>query len=387
MILNGVSLLMKKAFFYLFFFLFIFNFCFAETAKPSVNATSAIAIDSNSGRILYEKNAFSKKPMASTTKIMTILVAVENNSLDEIVTISKKAANTGGSSAHLVAGKKIKLSELLYGLMLKSGNDAAVALAEHTSGSVEEFAKLMNEKAVEIGALNTNFVTPHGLDTTNHYSTAYDMAIIAAYALKNPIISKIVSTAERTMYFEDGSSVYLNNTNKLLSLYNGANGVKTGYTGMAGKCLIGSATRENWQVITVVFGEPSSSSRINDTVKLLDYCFDNYDLLDLSTLYKLDFKINVEKGKKNSIVPIYNSSLILPITAKEKKAITIRKSYSKELVAPIAKSQLIGKIDFMLNDILLGTIQLVSDEYIERLNYKDYYNKLLNNFLTAKYLY
>lgn len=377
---------MKKIFIGLLTTILLFTSSLAIT-KPTVNATSAIAIDSNSLRVLYEKNAFSKKPMASTTKVMTIIVAVENNSLDEIVTISKKAAGTGGSSAKLKAGQKIKLEELLYGLMLKSGNDAAVAIAEHTAGSVEEFAKLMNEKAIELGALNTNFVTPHGLDTNNHYSTAYDMAVITAYALQNPIIAKIVSTSEKTMYFEDGSSVYLNNTNKLLSLYNGADGVKTGYTGMAGRCLIGSATQNNWQVITVVFGEPTSSSRINDTIKLLDYCFNNYTLVNLCDLYQPNFKININKGKKSNITPTYESSLILPLTEAEKKAITIRKSYLEELTAPINKQQVIGKIDFMLNDVLLGSIKLTSNEEIKRLDCIDYYNILLDKFFERNYLY
>jgi len=378
---------MKKICTYILTILILLSSSFAITKKPIVDATSAIAIDSNSLRVLYEKNAFSKKPMASTTKVMTIIVAIENNSLDDIVTISKKAAGTGGSSAHLKAGKSIKLEELLYGLMLKSGNDAAVAIAEHTAGSVEEFAKLMNKKAIELGALNTNFVTPHGLDTNNHYSTAYDMAIIASYALKIPIIAEIVSTTSRTMYFEDGSSVYLTNTNKLLSLYNGADGVKTGYTGMAGKCLIGSATQNNWQVVTVVFGEPSSSSRLNDTIKLLYFCFNNYTLIDLCNLYHPNFKINIKKGKKDNITPIYEKSMIIPLTKQEQKAITIRKSYSEELIAPIAKNQTIGKIDFMLNDVLLGSIKLLSNEEIGKLNYKDYYNILLDKFFESKYLY
>lgn len=378
---------MKKFFICVFAVILLFTSSFAVPKKPSVDATSAIAIDSNSLRVLYEKNAFSKKPMASTTKVMTIIVAVENNSLDDIVTISKKAAGTGGSSANLKAGKKIKLEELLYGLMLKSGNDAAVAIAEHTSGSVSEFAKLMNKKAIELGALNTNFVTPHGLDTNNHYSTAYDMAIITAYALKNPIISKIVSTTSRTMQFEDGSSVYLTNTNKLLSIYNGADGVKTGYTGMAGKCLIGSATQNNWQVITVVFGEPTSSSRLNDTIKLLDYCFDNYKLVNLCDLYDITFKIKIEKGKKDNITPKYENSIILPLSDTEVKAVTIRKAYSEELIAPIYQNRTVGKIDFMLNDELLGSINLLSTEEIKKLDYKDYFDIILDNFFEGNYLY
>lgn len=379
--------MIKKIFIYCLSILFLFTPSLSITKKPTVNATAAIAIDSNSLRVLYEKNAFTKKPMASTTKIMTIIVAIENNSLDEIVTISKKAAGTGGSSANLVAGKKIKLEELLYGLMLKSGNDAAVAIAEHTAGTVLEFAKLMNEKAIEIGALNTNFVTPHGLDTNNHYSTAYDMAIIAAYALKNPIIAKIVNTSEKNMHFEDGSSVYLSNTNKLLSLYAGADGIKTGYTGMAGRCLVGSATQNNWQVITVVFGEPTSSSRLNDTIKLLDYCFDNYSQIDLCTIYNPNFKINIEKGEKDKISLKYETPLLIPLTEQEKKAVTIRKSYSLELVAPINENQTVGKIDFMLNGTLLGSIKLLSNEKVEKLNYKDYYSILLDNFFEVKYLY
>ncbi|MBE5812844.1 MAG: D-alanyl-D-alanine carboxypeptidase [Clostridiales bacterium] len=378
---------MKKTFISFLTIILLITPTLAITNKPVINATSAIAIDSNSFRILYEKNAFSKKPMASTTKIMTIIIAVENNNLDEIVTISKKAAGTGGSSAHLKAGKQIKLEELLYGLMLNSGNDAAVAIAEHTADSVENFAKLMNKKAIELGALNTNFVTPHGLDTNNHYSTAYDMAIIAAYALKNPIISEIVNTTSKDMKFTDGTSVFLSNTNKLLSLYNGANGVKTGYTAMAGRCLIGSATQNNWQVITVVFGEPTSSSRLNDTIKLLDYCFDNYSLVDLCELYTPQFKINIKKGKKINVTPKYANSLVLPLTKSEEKSITIKKSYSDELIAPIKQNQIIGKVDFMLNDVLLGSVKLLSSESVERLSYKDYYNILLDNFFEGKYLY
>jgi len=378
---------MKKTYIYFFALMLLITSSFATTKTPSINATSAIAIDSNSLRILYEKNAFSKKPMASTTKIMTIIIAIENNSLDEIVTISKKAAGTGGSSAHLKAGKEIKLKELLYGLMLNSGNDAAVAIAEHTAGSVENFAKLMNEKAIELGALNTNFVTPHGLDTNNHYSTTYDMAIIAAYALKNPVIAEIVNTSSKNMVFEDGSSVFLSNTNKLLSLYPGADGVKTGYTAMAGRCLIGSATKNDWQVITVVFGEPTSSSRLNDTIKLLDYCFDNYSLVNLCDLYTPNFKINIQKGKKNNIIPKYETQLILPLTNIERKSVTIKKSYSQELLAPINKNHIVGKIDFMLNDTLLGSIKLLSTEQVERMNYKDYYNILLTNFLNRNYMY
>ena len=349
--------------------------------EPSVNATAAIAIDTVSGRILYEKNAFTKKPMASTTKVMTAIIAIENNDINDIVKISKKAAGTGGSSVKLQEGQEIKLEELLYGLMLASGNDAAVAIAEHTAGSVEDFAKLMNAKAAELGAFNTNFITPHGLDTEGHYSTAYDMAIITRYALKNPTIAKLVSTQSKYMTFTDGSGRSLNNTNALLSSYAGANGVKTGYTALAGRCLIGSATKNDWQVISVVFGEPTSASRINDSAKILNYCFENYKFVDLREIYKVNFSIPIEKGIKKDFIPQYEKALLVPVTNEEKSAIKIKKEISETLIAPIASNHIVGKIEFMLNDESLGQINLINPKEISRMNIFDYYKNIMTNFL------
>lgn len=373
---------MLKNFFLISFVTFSISFTSFATEIPKVNATSAIALDTATGRILYEKNGFAKKPMASTTKVMTAIIAVENNDLNDIVTVSKKAAATGGSSAHLKSEQKIKLNELLYGLMLNSGNDAAVAIAEHTAGSVEEFAKLMNSKAIEIGAFNTNFVTPHGLDTQGHYSTAYDMALIASYALKNATISKLVSTKEKHMSFINGVGHNLRNTNQLLSIYPGATGVKTGYTGMAGRCLIGSAERNNWEVVTVVFGEPTSSSRLKDTAKILDYCFANYKFIDLRELYEIKFSIPILKGIKSECIPVYKNPLVIPITETEKGAITVRKEVIDELTAPILKNCTVGKLEFLLNDTVLGSIPLVIDADIQRLKISDYYKSILYSFLS-----
>ena len=216
----------------IFLFLTLFNVS-TSYAIPSISAKNAIAIEASTGRIIYEKDANTKVPMASTTKIMTAIIALEENLLTDTVVVSNNAAWTGGSSVDLKKGDEIQLSELMYGLMLNSGNDAAIAIAEHTSGTFEEFAKLMNEKAKEIGAFNTNFVTPHGLDSPEHYSTAYDMAIIAKYALNNPAIRKLVSTSHYTMKFKNGKTKQLSNTNPLLSFYQGANGVKTAWPGNA----------------------------------------------------------------------------------------------------------------------------------------------------------
>lgn len=352
-----------------------------SSAIPEISAKNAIAIETSSGRIIYEKDAYKKASVASTTKIMTAIAAVENNLLDDTVIISNKAAWTGGSSVDLKEGDEIKLSELLYGLMLSSGNDAAVAIAEHTSGTVEEFAELMNKKAQELGALNTHFVTPHGLDTDNHYSTAYDMAIIAKYALNNPVISKLVSTSHYTMTFLDGKKKQLSTTNPLLSFYEGSNGVKTGYTGMAGRCLVASAKRENMQIIAVLLGEPSSSARRNDAAKILDYCFNNYKLYDLKELYPINFSINLLKCEKNNIRPIYEASLILPLTKDEKESITVKKIFDSEIVAPVTINQQLGKIQFLLKNEFIGEINLIAPYSLKKLNVFEYLKILGNSYL------
>jgi len=366
-------------------FLFIFFPCISFANNiPTISGKNAIAIEVNSGRILYEKNSFSKASIASTTKIMTLIVALENNKLSDTVVVSKKAAWTGGSSVNLKEGDKIKLSELLYGLMLNSGNDAAVAIAEHTAGNLEEFAKLMNEKAKEIGALNTNFVTPHGLDTQGHHSTAYDMAIISRYALKNPIISQIVSTRYYTMHFLDGKTKELKNTNPLLSFYEGISGMKTGYTGMAGKCLVATAKRNDLNIIVVTLGEPSSRHRINDTVKILDYCFNNYKMYDLRELYPINFSLDIQKSIKKSITPIYKNSLVLPLLESEKENIKVRKYLVEELIAPIEINQYVGKIQFKTGNEVLGEIEICSPYSVDRTTISEYYGIIFNTFLDFK---
>lgn len=199
------------------------------THALGVSAQYACLIDSLSGKVLYEKNAYARHSMASTTKIMTALVALENGNMDDVVTVSANAAGTEGSSIYLKAGEKITLQNLLYGLMLESGNDAAIAIAEHIGGSVERFAEMMNEKAASIGANNTQFKNPNGLDEEGHYTTAYDLALITREALRNKNFAEIVATKQKTIRNLDESFPRsLSNHNKLLSLYSGCDGVKTG---------------------------------------------------------------------------------------------------------------------------------------------------------------
>ena len=216
--------------------------------------------------------------MASTTKILTCIIALENCKKDEVVTVSSKASSINGSTLGLKTNMKISIGDLLYGLMLRSGNDCAIAIAEHISGSVENFSYLMNSKAFELGLLNSNFVTPHGLDNPNHYTTAYDLAILTDYALKNSDFKKIVSTKIATISF-NGYPREISNTNELLGNIDGVYGVKTGFTFEAGRCLVSSCARNNLDIIVVVLGADTKSIRTKDSKNLINYIFSNYSYI------------------------------------------------------------------------------------------------------------
>lgn len=218
---------------------------------PTINSRAYVVIDRKSNTVLVGKNENQKKKMASTTKIMTALIVIENCDLSETVEISKKSASTGGSRLGLKTGDKITVYDLLYGLMMRSGNDSAVALAEHTAGSISSFADLMNQKAVKLGLSNTHFVTPHGLDEDEHYTTAYELALLSNYAMNNEIFAKIVGTKNYTITI-NGYPKNITNTNELLGNLNGVYGVKTGFTNGANRCLVTACKRDNLDVICIV---------------------------------------------------------------------------------------------------------------------------------------
>ena len=246
----------------------------------AISAKSHIVIDAKSGRIISQRNADSVLPMASTTKIMTGLLACESNKLTEIVQISSFAAITEGSSLWLKPGEKQTLLDLTYGLMLKSGNDAAVAIAEHLAGNIDAFAVIMNKKARDIGAINTHFVNPHGLDSEKHYTTARDLALITREALKNRTFSKIVSTKEYIIPFVGEKwNRKITNHNKLLWRLEGCNGVKTGFTKRCGRCLVSSAKRGNEHLICVTLDAPDDW---NDHTELLEQGFEKYESISLA---------------------------------------------------------------------------------------------------------
>ena len=253
-----------------------------------LNSRIGLIFDRKSKRILYEKNGLKQVPMASTTKIMTAIVVLENSELNDVVTISKKAAGTGGSRLGLRTNDKITVHDLLYGLMLKSGNDAAVALAEHVGGGIEEFADMMNKKAKELGLINSHFITPHGLDKEKHYTTAYELACMADYALKIPKFKEIVSSKNYNITINARSNL-IGNTNELLGNLNGVYGVKTGFTNEAGRCLVTACKREDLDIITVVLGADTKKYRTSDSIKLIEYAYKNYEVIDIEKKIKEQF--------------------------------------------------------------------------------------------------
>lgn len=303
---------------------------FPASATPSVSAQSALVMEASSGRILFQKDAHHPLPMASTTKIMTAVIALEEGSPDDIIKISANAANTEGSSMYLCEGESLSLEEVLYGLMLASGNDAAVAIAEHFGGT-ENFVRLMNNKAKEIGAKNTHFTNPNGLPDSNHYSTAHDMALITAYALKNSSFSQIVSTKTHTIPPTDRSSARtLTNHNKLLRMDESCIGVKTGFTKAAGRCLVSAAKRNQMTFICVTLNAPDDW---NDHTLLYQNLFSQYRQ---STLLRsgipLD-SVSVENSEITSLPVTISEDYTYPMA--EGETYSTRLILSAPPVAPV----------------------------------------------------
>ncbi|WP_110461494.1 D-alanyl-D-alanine carboxypeptidase family protein [Ruminiclostridium sufflavum] len=342
---------------------------------PKISAGAAIVIDVASGRVLYEKNAYTRRSIASTTKIMTAIVAIENGKENEDVIVSKKAASISGSQVNLQEGKTYKLGDLLYAMMLRSGNDAAIAIAEHVGGSEEAFAEMMNRKAAEIGATNTNFVTPHGLDNPQHYSTPYDLALITQYALRNEKFCKIVGTKASTFM---GSNI--TNTNEMLSLYPGADGVKTGYTGQAGRCLVTSATHDGWRVISVVLNCSSRSVRAQSSKTLLDYAFNNYKSREYLKEGQRISDIKLHKGLEDNI-PLYSDrDISIPLKEEEAAKLETIYNFSGEIEAPVKIYSKVGTIDYRLDGKLLASADIITHNEIGRKDFYFYFNKIFKSW-------
>lgn len=362
--------------------------------EPKISSKYAIVLDRNSKSILYGKNEKSKTKMASTTKIMTSLIVIENCNLNDVVEISAKAAGTGGSRLKIKKGDKITVKDLLYGLMLRSGNDTAVALAEHVGGSIEGFAVLMNEKAKELGLENTHFVTPHGLDSDEHYTTAYELALLTDYALKNKTFADIVHTKTCNISI-NGILRTISNTNELLGNLNGVYGVKTGFTNGAGRCLVTAVKREDLDIICIVLGADTKKIRTTDSVKLIEYTYANFQTIDLQTKIEEEFnnwknmnqgRIKIEKGTKNVInlkLEEYDIKKY-PIKNNTENQIKIEIDANLNLIAPVEENTKIGEVTILYDNNIILKIGILTTEKTNKKGIKEYVVEMLRSFCLQK---
>ena len=355
---------------------------------PKTNSRRYIVYDRISKSMIIGKNEDVKSAMASTTKIMTTIVILEKADLNEKVTVSAKAGGTGGSRLGLKRGDKASVRDLLYGLMLRSGNDAAVALAEHVGGSVKGCAELMNEKAIELGLTNTHFVTPHGLDDANHYTTALELAKLTDYAMDNETFAKIVGTKSTTIYINNQSR-QINNTNELLGVLNGVVGVKTGFTNNAGRCLVTETKRNNMDIITIVLGADTKKDRTKDSVNLIEYTFSKYKMYNLEEQIIEEFnKWKNINEKRILIIKGKTSNPKLALGAIEKATIPIcdndKIEYSinalTEIEAPVEQWNVMGKLTVKINGEILENIDIVNVNEVQKRDWKDYFKIVLNRF-------
>lgn len=353
----------------------------AASIHPEITAKSAIIMDVTTGKILYAKAAEEKRYPASTTKMMTLIVALEHSNLDDIVTTSDNAASTEGSSLWLSQGEQLKMLDMLYGLMLVSGNDAAVAIAENISGSVENFAKLMTEKAHAIGAISTNFTNSSGLSDANHYTTAHDLARIAAYGYKNPQFTKIVSTENKVISWaakEYGRDLY--NKNKMLWLYEGGNGIKTGYTEAAGHCLVSAAKRNDIQLVAVVL---DSENMWDDSIALLDYGFSQLKAQIMFNEGDILKTIRVNNGKTDVVKLLTSAHLTVPIAEEDQEEFRTVVEAPNEVEAPVMAGQKLGVVRTFYKQTEIATVDLVAEQSIERRSFFGLLWETLWNFLTV----
>ena len=359
-----------------------------ETEDLAPNAKSAIMIEASTGEILFQKNKDEKLAPASMTKMMSMLLImeeIENGNLkwNEMITTSEKASSMGGSQIFLKVGEKMTVEDLLKGVAIASGNDAMVALAERVSGSEEQFVKRMNTRAQDLGLKNTNFINATGLTADNHYSSAYDMSLIAKELVKHEKILEFTSTYEDYLRKDTKSPFWLVNTNRLVRFKEGVDGLKTGFTDEAGYCLTATMKKDNMRLITVVMKEENTSKRSADTTKMLDYGFNIYmvqTILDEKTTIE---KKKVELGKTltTEIVPKENIT-ILNKKSDDQKNITYKTNINK-IIAPVKKGDKVGTIDIIEDNNIISTIDATVKEDISKANILTIYLRNLKEIISG----
>lgn len=357
--------------------------------EPTTNSKSILALDRKSLTVLYEKNAYKQVPMASTTKIMTAILVLENCKLDETVEFSKKAANVRGSCLEVSTGTKMSMNDVLYGLMMRSGNDCAVAIAEHIAGSVEDFALLMNNKAQELNLTHTHFVTPHGLDDENHYTTAYELALLTDYALKNETFRNIVATKTTTISV-NGNPRTISNTNELLGNFSGVYGVKTGFTFNAGRCLVSSCKRNGMDIIVVVLGADTKNQRTRDSINIINYIYDNFEYVNISDYilesfheYQNFYQKNVLLYKTETIPIIQLSELKVydfPLKSNSASQLNTKFYTLNTLSSKLKLNSKIGNMTIFYENKILCSMDILLNNQLVQKSWSDYFYKILKEF-------
>lgn len=349
---------MKRFFLCIAMFLYINSI---DVCAIDISAECACLINADTNEVVFEYNTHNRHSMASTTKIMTAIMALEKSNPDEIVTVSANASSQEGSSIYLKTGEEISMENLMYGMMLNSGNDAAYAIAEHIGGTNENFCQMMNEKAKEIGADNTSFKNSNGLDADGHYSTAYDMAIIASYGLKNDKFREIVSTKNEKI--DNGDSItYLKNHNKLLWNYDGCIGVKTGYTKKTGRCLVSAAERDGVRLVAVTLNAPNDWE---DHSKMLDYGFENIKK------HMIMKKGDILKSINDELNAVLTDDIYITSKNNDKSKVNVVVHTIQNPRYNIYKSEKIGYAQIFYNNIILKEVDLVADaDYTAKVNNK-----------------
>jgi D-alanyl-D-alanine carboxypeptidase (penicillin-binding protein 5/6) len=335
----------------------------AAVDEQTPHSVASILIDAKTGTVLRESNADQRLPIASTTKIMTAILIVEHGNLNDIVTVSKHAAATEDSPLALLPGETVPLRDLLSAVLMRSANDASVAAAEHVAGSESEFVEMMNKRAADLGAINTHFVNPHGLDAPNHYSTARDLAIIARYALRHDVINQVLVSPpviiDRSL---SQDNALIPNRNKFLQQFDGADGVKTGYTKEAGHCFVGSATRHGWRLISVVL---NSTDCMAETAAALSWGFRSFRLVTLGRRDEIVGEAKIEGGAPRSCGAVLGRDLCVVVPRDSSERVKTQLSYAAPK-PPIRAGERIGKITATLAGHPIASVPLLSDRRIEK---------------------
>lgn len=352
--------------------------CRVGALNLAENAKSAILIEASTGTIIYEKNSHEKLAPASMTKMMSMLLiieAIEDGKLswDQMITTSENASSMGGSQILLETGEKMSVEDLFKGIAVASGNDAVVALSEAVAGTEEEFVNMMNQRAKELGLEDTNFKNPHGLDTANHYTSAYDMAMIAKELVRHEKVLEFTSIYEDYLREDQENKVWLVNTNKLVKFYDGMDGLKTGYTKEAGYCLTATAKRGDTRFITVVMGEEDTKTRNSETTSMMDYAFGQYEVEKVLDKKRTVGTVRVEKGKVDTIQLVPMDDVTILNKKSDQKKNSNYEVKTKTITAPIKKGEQVGELILEVDGEEKRTVPLTVQESIEKANLLEVY--------------